>query len=283
MDYSTLVTKEVLADHLDDPNWVIFDCRFDLASPDKGRDDFSHGHIPGARYAHLDTDLSSPKTADSGRHPLPDPARFLAWLGANGVGNDTQVVVYDDMAGAIAARLWWMLKHWLGHQRTAVLDGSWACWELAGLPVSDDGAGEIRPATFTATPRPAALIGTDKLMDALATGDWLLLDGRLPARFNGEQETLDPVAGHIPGAINQPFTDNLSSGHLQDPDTIRRHLEYLLDGHPSERTICMCGSGVTACHNILAMDVAGLPLARLYVGSWSEWITDPVRPVEIAA
>ncbi len=282
MEYSTLVTREVLADHLDDPDWIVFDCRFDLSNPDKGRQDYAGGHAPGARYAHLDHDLSAPKTAHSGRHPLPDPDRFVAWLRDNGVSNHTQVVVYDDMAGAIAARLWWMLKHWLGHTRTAVLDGSWPCWENAGLPVEDI-MPSPRRGDFQGRPNPEVLIETEALVEALASGEWKLLDGRLPARFKGEQEPLDPVAGHIPGALNQPFTANLANGHMQNPQTIRHHLDYVLGGHPIGRTICMCGSGVTACHNILAMDYAGLPVARLYVGSWSEWITDPARPVAVAA
>jgi len=278
MAFSTLIEPEQLAPHLGDADWVVFDCRFDLGDTAKGRRDYAAGHIPGARYAHLDDDLAGPIVPGSGRHPLPDPQAFIDWLQRQGVSKTSQVVVYDDGAGAIAARLWWMLRHWLGHESTALLHGGWAAWQTAGLASTTD---QPQPPTgdFAARTNTAVVIDTQALADAMADEPPCLLDARMPPRFKGEIEPLDPVAGHIPGAVNLPFTVNLVESRFANLENLRAHYLAALDGTPPENTVCMCGSGVTACHDLLAMELVGLPGGRLYVGSWSAWCSDPVRPV----
>jgi thiosulfate/3-mercaptopyruvate sulfurtransferase len=256
---------------------VIADCRVSLADRDAGARLYAESHIPGAIRVELETDLSDHGRSGEGRHPWPDAAGFAARLGAWGIGPETQVVAYDEGDGAFAARLWFMLKA-LGHARAAVLDGGWARWTRLGLPV------EAR------APQPAAvhpgvagfdrsrLLDADAVQARLEAGD-VLLDARAAARFRGETEPLDRVAGHVPGARNRPYADNLADGRFKSPEALRREFEAVLAGRTPDRLVAMCGSGVTACHHLLAMEHAGLRGAKLYTGSWSGWISDPARPV----
>jgi thiosulfate/3-mercaptopyruvate sulfurtransferase len=271
-----LVRAEELAAHLRDPHWAVFDCRFSLADPGWGPRVYSEGHIPGARYAHLDQDISGPVGPASGRHPLPDPGRLADWLGRSGVGPGTQVVAYDDAGGGFAVRLWWLLR-WLGHEAVAVLDGGLAAWLSAGGGLARD-TPEPRPRRFRGVARPGAWIDSAALASHLASLQ--VIDARAPERFRGEVEPIDPVAGHIPGAINLPMSGNLDAvGRFLPPDLLRARFAAALGGTPPERVVHSCGSGVNACHNLLAMELAGLSGSRLYAGSWSEWIRDPARPV----
>ncbi len=278
MKFTTLVSTDQLAEHLDDPNWVVFDCRFTLTDTEAGRRAYAQGHIPGARYAHLDEDLSSPVTPTTGRHPLPDPASLADRLGRWGVGSDTQVVVYDDSFGAMAVRMWWLLR-WLGHDAVALLDGGYPKWTREKRPVTAD-LPAIRPAVFAPQLHDEMWVDATEVARATQAEDRLVIDARPDQRFSGESEPLDKVAGHIPGSINWPFEENLDmDGTLLPADELRSAYQVLLKDTPPEQVIHTCGSGVTACHNLLAMEVAGLSGAKLYPGSWSEWITDPSRPV----
>jgi thiosulfate/3-mercaptopyruvate sulfurtransferase len=279
MKFTTLVASEQLAEHLNDPDWVVFDCRTTLTDPEAGRRAYAHGHIPGARYAHLDEDLSAPVTEKTGRHPLPDPDVLAARLSAWGVGPTSQVVVYDDSFGAMAVRLWWLLR-WLGHDAVALLDGGFPKWQKERRPLSV-APPVIRPAAFHAVPRRALWADAGEVDAARQDARWKVLDARPEMRFTGEVEPLDKVAGHIPGSFNWPFEENLDiSGTYLPAEELREAFLRILDGVPPARVIHTCGSGVTACHNLLAMEHAGLAGSRLYPGSWSEWITDPARPVE---
>lgn len=279
--WTTLVDSTRLAAHLDDPDWLVFDCRFDLADPARGAHDFEAAHIPGARYAHLDRDLSGPLTATAGRHPLPDPQHLCAWLARQGMQPGRQVVAYDDSGGAMAVRLWWLLR-WLGHERVAVLDGGWPVWRAADLPSVAGTAPSVPSGRFAAAPDDRQVLTTSELLASLAhpgSGP-LLIDVRNGERFRGIHEPIDPIAGHIPGAINLPLSDNLAGdGRFLPPDRLAERYRAALDGRNPTQVAAMCGSGVTACHALLAMAVAGLPGARLYAGSWSEWIRDPSRPI----
>jgi thiosulfate/3-mercaptopyruvate sulfurtransferase len=257
---------------------VVIDCRHDLSRPEWGRQEFAAGHVPGAVFAHLDRDLSGPVTPQSGRHPLPDPAALAGFLGAAGIDADTRVVAYDQDRGMYAARLWWLLR-WLGHERVAVLNGGLAAWRAAGLPLQATATARSARQFLT---RPALVrqVSTAQVEAELAAGELLLLDARGADRFAGDNETLDPVAGHVPGARNQPFTLNLQAdGRLQPAAALRAMWREVLDATPPTQVVAMCGSGVTACHNLLALELAGLPGARLYAGSFSEWIRDPQRKV----
>jgi len=280
---TTLIEPAALAAHLAHPDWAIVDCRFDLARPEWGALAWAAGHVPNALYAHLDRDLSGPRTALTGRHPLPAIAALAATFGRWGIDKEVQVVAYDQDAGAYAARLWWLLR-WLGHQQVAVLDGGFAAWERAGLPL--EAAATVRaPRRFTAAPAGGLVVTTAALArivaaGALTRGQLTLVDARSADRFAGQNETLDPVAGHIPGARNHPFSGNLDAhGRFLSPPELRRSWADTLRERPAPTLIAMCGSGVTACHNLLALEAAGLAGARLYAGSWSEWIRDPARPV----
>ncbi len=278
MPHDTLIDASSLAPLLGDPRTAVIDCRFDLAHPEAGRAGYLAAHIPGARYASLDADLSAPVAPGTGRHPLPDPGDFARTLGALGVDNDTQVIAYDAANGAFAARLWWMLR-WLGHRRVAVLDGGFAAWTASGGAVE---AGPVPAARRVFAPRAdaAAWLTTDAVAAALGDPRRTLIDARLPERFSGAVEPLDKVAGHVPGARNYPFHLNLGAdGRFLAPGELRRRWLAFLDGAAPGGVIAMCGSGVTACHNLLALELAGLAGAALYAGSYSEWISDPGRPV----
>ena len=260
---------------------VILDCRFDLAKPDAGRRAFADAHIPGARHADLNRDLSAPVTADTGRHPLPEPAALQRFFAAQGIGDDTQVVVYDEANGSFAARAWWLLR-WLGHANVAVLDGGFKAWTAGGGAVQsgDSAAAAVSAGRFTLRPHPEFVVSADEVQAALSERRRLLVDARAPERFAGSVEPLDAVAGHVPGAVNHPFAGNLGAdGRFLAPEELRRRWLERLGTAPAHEAILMCGSGVTACHNLLAMEVAGLPGGKLYAGSWSEWIRDPKRPV----
>ena len=273
-----LVTTEELAKHLDDPKWVVFDTRADLVDHAKGRRAYEAGHIPGAYFLDTETDLAGPKTGKNGRHPLPDVDEFAAKVNRCGVAPGVQVVVYDDLGGNFAVRLWWMLR-WLGHPEVALLDGGFPLWQKEGRPLTKD-VPPPRPGHFV--PRPhlgdtvdAAFVGRFREDPSIAR-----LDARNAERFAGMNETIDPVAGHIPGAINRFWQKNLlPDGRFKKADQLRAEFADLLGETPPESVVHMCGSGVTACHNMFAMELAGLSAGRLYPGSWSEWIADPSRPI----
>ncbi len=276
--HTTLVTTAELARHLDDPDWLVLDCRFDLADPAAGAAAWRAGHIQGALHADLERDLSAPVTPATGRHPLPAPADFAATLARWGVGPRTQVVAYDAGGGIIAARLWWMLR-WLGHDAAAVLDGGLAAWVTAGGALAYGTAATRPPSGFTPRLRPGMAGDAHDVHRALAVGD-AVVDLRAADRFSGQVEPLDPVAGHVPGAVNLPFQLQLDAGNRLRPAAELASLwRERIGARPGSEVICMCGSGVTACHGLLALEVAGIPGARLYAGSWSEWIRDPERPV----
>lgn len=276
--WHTLIDVAGLSARLDDPLLRIFDCRHDLGRPEHGRNAYAAGHIPHARFLHLDEALSGEKTGRNGRHPLPDPDVFAATLRAQGVGPATQIVAYDDAGGMFAARLWWMMR-WLGHDAVAVLDGGFPAWQAAQRPVSTEPAGLTAAGRFAAHPR-LNTVTADWLLDRLDDPALCIVDARAADRFRGENETLDPVGGHIPGAINRPFRDNLCADDRFKPaDRLRAEWSALLGTHLPSGMVAQCGSGVTACHNLLALEICGLSGARLYPGSWSEWCSDPARPV----
>jgi thiosulfate/3-mercaptopyruvate sulfurtransferase len=277
MAFRTLIQVDELRQHLGDADFVIFDCRHDLMKPDAGAQAYAQSHIPSARFAHSDKDLSRPKTGKIGRHPLPEPARFIAWLGANGVDAGKQVVAYDHAGGASATRLWWMLR-WLGHDNAGVLDGGWEAWIKAGAPVTAD-MPAVKATTFTGRPRDVS-VDVDYVLSHLNAPGMVVIDARSPERYRGETEPIDPVAGHIPGALNRLYKDNLGAdGRFKSPQELRSAFQALLQKREPEQVVHQCGSGVSACHNILAMEIAGLSGSRLYPGSWSEWCADPARPV----
>lgn len=278
MDYETIIDVATLRGRLADSQLRVIDCRFELGRPEAGREKYLSGHVPGALYAHLDHDLSGPRTPWSGRHPLPDPAALGATFGRFGIDQDVQVVAYDDAGGAYAARLWWLLR-WLGHRRVAVLDGGLQAWQAAGLPLSIPPS-SAAPRQFRGTPNPSLLLSADAVATAVAAQDCVLLDARSPERFEGRTEPLDPRAGHVPGAQSYYFARNLAAdGRFLPVDTLQREWRRALRGRPADSVVAMCGSGVTACHNLLALEIAGLPGGRLYPGSFSEWSRDPARPV----
>ncbi len=273
---NTLIGIAQLSSLLGEAAIMIFDCRFTLAEPAAGRRAYEKAHIPGAYFAEMDRDLSTPHIpGKTGRHPLPAKADWIAKVKSWGIHPGLQVVLYDDNGGASAARLWWMLQ-WIGHEKVAVLDGGWQAWTAAGMPVTDAVPAPRAPSTFdyASAPSAATLISAQEVNGSAQ----LLLDARDPPRFRGEVEPIDPVAGHIPGAVCSPFGANLSAaGRFKSAEELRA--KFADAAHSNRPVVCYCGSGITACHNILAMAIAGLPLPALYAGSWSEWIVDPARPV----
>ena len=283
MTFQTLIDAASLRGILGSATLAVIDCRFDLQDPEGGRRAYLRGHIPGARYADLNKDLSAPVSLSSGRHPLPAPREFAAKLEQWGIGNDTQVVAYDESNGSFAARLWWML-HWLGHGSAAVLDGGLKAW------LAEDGAlvsgaetalaAENRPPRFAPRVDAAAVLDTAQVAALLRDPQRLLVDARAAERFSGAVEPIDAVAGHIAGAVNHPFTQNLGpDGRFLPAAELRRRWLERLAGRDPQNAAAMCGSGVTACHNLLGLEIAGLSGAKLYAGSWSEWIRDPTRAI----
>ncbi len=276
--YTTLVDAATLKSHLHHPDWVVVDCRFSLADPAAGERAWRAGHLPTARYAHLDRQLSGPITASSGRHPLPNPQQLAQQLGAWGIDSRSQVVLYDDCGGAMAVRLWWLLR-WLGHQAVALLDGGLPHWSAQGgsLEQSDP---NVAPRHFSGEADDRQWLTTAAVAQGVADGSLLLIDARTEIRFRGEQEPIDPVAGRVPGAVNLPLQRNLAAdGRFLPAADLYALYAPLLATRPPATVVHMCGSGVTALHNMLAMELAGLPGSRLYAGSWSEWIRDPARPI----
>ncbi|HMB93119.1 MAG TPA: sulfurtransferase [Rhodothermales bacterium] len=281
MPYTTIIDPADLHAHLDDPDWAIVDARFSLHEPARGRHDYEAAHIPGAVYAHLDDDLSGDIVPGvTGRHPLPDPSAFSEKLSAWGIADGVQVVVYDDIGGGIAARLWWMLR-WLGHDAVAVLDGGFPAWQAAGYPTRS--GEESRPSrSFKPQPHPEMVAEVEEVETLRNDEACRLLDARAGARYRGALEPIDPVAGHIPGAVSAPYGGNLDDDQrFLSPQQLRERFATVLEDVPPEQTVVYCGSGVTAAHDILAMTHAGLTGARLYPGSWSHWITDADRPVAV--
>ncbi len=268
--------QDVIQDH----DWLVIDCRFNLANPQAGEQAFAQGHIPGAVYAHLDRDLSAAKTGRNGRHPLPSVRAFEQTVQTWGIQGRTRVVAYDESGGMFAARLWWMLR-WLGHDDVRVLDGGWPAWRAEGGATSTAEPLPRQASTWQAQPRGDWLLTAEDVLANLNQSDrQVIVDARAPDRFRGENETLDPVGGHIPGAHNRFFQHNLlADGRLKPAEALRAEFSALLGEQALDTVVHQCGSGVTACHNLLAMAQAGLPMTRLYAGSWSEWCSDPARPV----
>ena len=277
--YRTLVDTATLAAHLADPLWVVVDCRFMLSDAAWGPREYLARHIPGAAYAHLERDLSGVPNGHNGRHPLPNPEALAPILGGFGIGDTVQVVVYDQDNGMFASRLWWLLR-WMGHYDVALLDGGFATWISEQRPTVS--GVETRPArAFSGTPHAAMVADLQEVALMSAGGGKRLIDARAPERYRGAIEPIDRVPGHIPGAVNDHFMQNVDErGKFKAPETLRTRLTGALGGARPDDVVCYCGSGVTACHNLLALELAGLPGARLYPGSWSEWSSDPSRGVE---
>lgn len=278
--YTQLIDVDDLAANLRRDNWRVVDCRFNLMQPEQGRLDYESAHIPGAVHAHLDRDLAAPIRPETGRHPLPEAAVFDDTLRNWGISNETQVVAYDDATGALAARLWWLLR-WRGHTAVAVLDGGFAAWQRAGEPVSA-AALAVHRGRFAGRGAVVDTVDSAEILRRLESDDEVLLvDARDADRFAGRKEPIDAVAGHVPGAVNFPFAQNISgNGRWLAADQLRERWEAALAGPVPPEWAVMCGSGVTACSLALSADIAGIPAPRLYTGSWSEWIRDPARPVE---
>ena len=277
--FTTLISTAALAARLTDPAIVVVDCRFRLDDTTWGGREYERSHIPGAGYAHLDRDLSGTKTGANGRHPLPDPGALARTFGALGITSGVQVVAYDQDAGMYASRLWWLLR-WLGHDAAAVLDGGFAKWIAEGRPTSE-GIEPRAPREFVAAIRSEMAVSVDQVAARIGEPGWRLVDARAPERYRGETETLDRVAGHIPGAANHFYQQNLDAdGTFRAPADLRDGFRDAIGDRPPDHVICYCGSGVTACHNLLALEHAGLYGAKLYPGSWSEWSADTARDIE---
>ncbi len=273
--YQTLIDVETLAKNLENPNWVVVDCRFSLADTAVGYQNYQSGHIPGAVYAHLDDDLCGPPITDHGRHPLPTPQRLAQLFSRLGIDEMSQVVAYDDAGGMIASRLWWMLRY-MGHDAVAVLNGGWQAWQAASLPTTS-GIEKNEAAQFSGRPKPQWVVTLNEV-----ASQPLLIDSRGPERYRGEIEPLDPQPGHIPGAVNLPYEKQLdANGRFRPVAEMKAELTAVLGDLSGESATFYCGSGVSACVNLLAMAHVGLGNGRLYVGSWSEWCSDPERPIAI--
>ena len=280
--FFTLVDADTLRANLGRPDWRVIDCRHDLLQPQAGQLAYAKGHIAGAVFAHMDRDLSGTKTARSGRHPLPDPDRLVECFRRWGIEPDTQMVAYDASAGSLAARLWWLAR-WLGHEAVALLDGGWQAALDAGL-IIESAEPSIAPSRFERGPPLVRLADVDAVQTARADPGWLIIDARAPDRYAGRNETIDPVAGHIPAAVNRFWQANIGTdGRFKPADQLRSEFRALLGARAAANVISQCGSGITACHNLLAMQRAGLAGAALYPGSWSQWIADPARPVAVGS
>lgn len=278
MNDEILVSAVQLNDLITAGDCVVVDCRFDLTRSAKGRSDWLAGHIPGAVYAHLDDDLAAPVTSHSGRHPLPETGRFAQFLAAAGWSGEKLLVAYDDGSNAISARLWWMMKYY--GKPAALLDGGLRAWEQAGFALESGKPGVVAEQVESLSADPGMTASSVFISEQLGSPETVVLDARAPERYAGEVEPLDTRAGHIPGAFNRPFSENLdAAGRFRSPAELRLEYEKLLTGKDADRVVHSCGSGVTACHNLFAMELAGLPGSLLYPGSWSEWITDPERPI----
>ena len=279
MAFTTLISTAALASHMDDPAFAIVDCRYKLDDAKWGEREYEAAHIPGAVYADLGHDLAGPRSGTNGRHPLPDPHTLAQTFSRLGIASGIQVVAYDQDSGMYASRLWWMLR-WLGHDAVAVLDGGFAKWKAEGRPTKG-GAEPRTPREFNGSLRSEMAFGVGEVASQLGTSAWQLLDARAPERYRGETEPIDKTPGHIPGAKNHFFQWNLDErGLFRTPEELRARMKESLGDTPADRIVCYCGSGVTACHNLLALEHAGMKGAKLYAGSWSEWSSDPSRPVE---
>lgn len=276
-NWTTLVSAEELAAQLGRDGLVVIDARAGLADPDAGAAAYAQSHIPGARYAHLDHDLSDHRKRNAGRHPWPEAADFTAALERWGVSPEDQVVAYDHGDGALAAARLWALLRLLGHRRVAVLDGGWQRWSELGLP-TDDALPTPQPTCYPGSFDQNRLLDADAVRAHLDAGG-LLIDARAAERFRGEVEPLDRVAGHVPGARNRPYAQNLQQGRFKPAAELAEGFAAAMGDYPPQQTVVMCGSGVTACHHLLAMEHAGLRGAGLFTGSWSGWVDDPSRPV----
>lgn len=275
---SPLISAEALAET--NPRRIVFDVRHDLADPGYGRRAYASGHIPGAFFLDVESELSGPRTGSNGRHPLPDPEVFAALLRSYGVNKDSEIVAYDDAGGMYAARLWWLLR-WIGHDIVVVLDGGFSAWLADELPLEKTEPTRPAPGSI-AVDRLTETVSAAELLAEIDAPRWLIVDARSPERFRGENETIDPVGGHIPGARNRFFRDNLSpDGRFKPAAQLAAEWQALTEPRMISEVVCQCGSGITACVNLLALEIAGLPGARLYPGSWSEWCSDPKRPVEV--
>ena len=279
MAFRTLISTAALAQHLGDPAFAIVDCRAKLDDLAWGGREHAAAHIPGAVYADLTNDLSGPKTGTNGRHPLPDPLELARTLGRLGIASGMQVVAYDQENGMFASRLWWLLR-WLGHDAVAVLDGGFRKWTAEGR-ATEGGATHRAPREFSGSPRGSMTVDVQAVAAQLGAAGTRLVDARAPERYRGETEPIDKMPGHIPGAKNHFFQWNLDEqGLFRAPDELRAKIATTVGDVPADQIVCYCGSGVTACHNLLALEHAGLTGAKLYAGSWSEWSADPARPVE---
>jgi thiosulfate/3-mercaptopyruvate sulfurtransferase len=280
--FTTVISPDHLVPHLANEEWVVVDCRFDLAAPARGEELYLESHIPGARYAHLDRDLSGEETGSNGRHPLPTAEQMRERFGAFGISPGKQVVVYDADSGMHASRLWWMLR-FMGHDAAALLDGGFARWIREKRAVRG-GTEQWRPGAFVGAPRESWRLTAAEVERGLQEPTRVLVDARSEERFRGENETIDKKAGHIPGARSFFFQRNLTPDKsFKSPDELRTEWHALLGSARPQDVVMYCGSGVTACHNLLAMEHAGLGGARLFPGSWSEWSSDPSRPIETAS
>jgi thiosulfate/3-mercaptopyruvate sulfurtransferase len=277
VSYTTLVDVATLQAQVDDPNWLVVDVRHQLSDTGYGERAYADSHLPGAVFLHCDRDLSGPMSGSNGRHPLPDHEKLAKRFGGLGIGSTTQVVVYDDAQGMIAGRLWWLLR-WLGHDAVALLDGGVQAWQTAGGAMTDVQP-TPEPRLFVVRPQ-GLMVDAGYVLERIESPHMHLVDARGPDRFRGENEIIDPVGGHIPGAVNRFFKDNLlPDGRFKPAAQLRAEWLAILAGSTPDQVVHQCGSGVSACLNILAMEIAGLPGSRLYAGSWSEWCADPGRPV----